>query len=84
MSSFLDILRTQNRAESILLFWRPVTPKAFGVNARYCRSVLAVLSHSQEFIIGVRMEFTNLRSLSCAWNQWTKPSVPDSAVVRAI
>ena len=78
MISFLDIFRTQDRVESILLFWRPVTPKAFGVNSRYLRECISGAVAESRIYHPVRMEFTNLRSLGCAWNPRTFQFDPEN------
>jgi hypothetical protein len=62
-----DVFRTQDRAESILPFWRPVAPTAFEVNPRYLPQCISGAVTESRIYPRVRMEFTNLRSPGCAW-----------------
>ncbi|PYK41721.1 MAG: hypothetical protein DME60_01765 [Verrucomicrobia bacterium] len=48
--------------------------ESFRVNPRYLPERISGAVAQSRIYHRVRMEFTNLCSLGCAWNQWTKPS----------
>jgi hypothetical protein len=61
MISFLNVFRTQDRAEeAILPFWRQVTPTAFGVSPRYLPECIGWAVTESRTYPRVRMEFTDL------------------------
>ena len=74
MISFLGYPSNAGSAESVLLFWRPVTPKAIAVNPRYLpERISGAVAQSRLYhrrANGIRQ----FAFLGCAWNQWTKPS----------
>ena len=67
MISFLDIFRTQDRAESISSILAAGDSESFRVNPRYLPECISGAVAQSRIYHRVRMEFTNLRSLSCAW-----------------
>jgi hypothetical protein len=67
MISFLNVLRTQDRAESILSVLAASDSDSLPLNLRYLPECISGAVTESRIYPRVRMEFSDLYSLRCSW-----------------